>query len=78
MQTIPVKIQFISVIDDIEALSFNYEDKELMMDEYTPRRIYECKKPLEEQMKKKLALNFNILYEDESDYSQNEAFPTIW
>lgn len=64
--TIPVLFSLFAVIDDIDALSFNYEDKELSMEEYTPRRVYECKKPLKAGFKEKLALNFNVLYEEES------------
>lgn len=61
----------------MDAISFNYEDKEQAIEQYTPRRVYENKKPLNDTMKKKLALNFNVLYEDESLASKSEGFPTI-
>ncbi len=36
-----------SVIDDIQALSFNFEDKQDEIEAYSPRRVYVCKKKID-------------------------------
>ena len=65
------------VIDDMDALSFNYEDKEFVVEQYTPRRVYERKKPLENGLKKQLVLNFDALYEEDMELAKKNVFPTF-
>jgi hypothetical protein len=56
------------VISSADGLSFNYLDKTLEEDVFSARREYKCQQDLGEEMRNKLKLDFNVLYEDADLY----------
>ena len=52
-----------SVTSSADGLSFSYDGKSLEADVYTERNIYRCKKEMPAELKERLKLNFNVLYE---------------
>ena len=63
---------FYAVLSSADGLSFNYEDKSLEEDVFTARHEYKCKQDLGQEMRDRLKLNFNVLYEDIDPYEDYE------
>jgi hypothetical protein len=73
-----------SIVSSIDGLSFDYEDKSLEEDVYTVRHEYKCKQDLGEEMRNRLKLNFDVLYDEQlvsddytSEGSGSGTVPTI-
>jgi hypothetical protein len=62
-----------SIISSADGLSFNYDEKSLVEDAYTIRREYKCKHELSSELKERLKLNFDVLYDDEFPSADDES-----
>jgi hypothetical protein len=50
-------------LSSADGLSFDYDGKSLEGDVYPIKHEYKCKKEMPEELRNKLKLNFDILYE---------------